>query len=103
MISGIKVVQLKMMSSGEVTIHEGHEKERKAQDTRKRHKEKSRDTVSNMNTKLARLELAFRDKFNQVGELGKHTEKLESNQKELREETQGTLNVIIESCMNQGN
>lgn len=53
-----------MTRSGKVTIHEGHEKERKTLDTRKHCKEKSWDTVLDMNTKLVRLKLGFRDKFN---------------------------------------
>lgn len=78
--SGIRATQLKMASFSEITIHEGLEKEKKAPDVGRQSKEKSQDTISYINVRLARLELAFGDKFDQIGELGECTKKLEDNQ-----------------------
>lgn len=49
------------------------------------------------------LEQAFSNKFDQVGELFECSKKLEGNQEELHEKTQVALNVVVESCLSQGN
>ena len=91
-----------MASDSDVTIHEERKNEIKTLEGKKNRREKSRDVMADMNARLARVELAMVDQVDQFKKLGQCIEKFEGGQKKLRGEMLGSLNVVVESCANQG-
>ncbi|KAH7663392.1 Acid proteases protein [Dioscorea alata] len=57
-----------------------------------------KDTMAEMNSRLAKVELAMGEEQDKFEEFGQRVEELERGKDELREEMQGALNVVASEC-----